>query len=161
MKWVLGTGRCGLHSYTAWKGGTIESNDPIRELAVKKYQDGLTKEENKYVLDFFRNRSNLNTPLITDCVQFMFMREILQVDPKAEFVWIVGEKAKVIEGFMSKVAEDKRIHPKGWDFNYNNKRKLLAWYYDEVNKIIEENLISLNKKFEKVLTKDIPVLVQK
>lgn len=37
MEWVVGTGRCGLHNYTAMKGGFIRSRIEWKRNIVKRY----------------------------------------------------------------------------------------------------------------------------
>lgn len=152
MIWVLGTGQCGMHRYNNLLGGFIESTQELKELGVKRYHDPKTDVSVAYKV--FKDRANKKAGCITDCGQFMFLDVICAVDKTAEFVWLIRkDKQKVVDLFMERVAEDKRIHPKGWDFAYKNKRKLLSWYYDEVNALIEKLLVG--KKFKKVYTEDV------
>lgn len=157
MKWVLGTGRCGMHTYTALYGGYINSAQEWKDQSIKKHH-GEPYDES-LVGKIIIKRMRLPYPFITDCAQFMFLDEIKYLDKNASFVWLIRNKKDVIEGFMSKVAEDKRIHPKGWDFAYKNKRKLLDWYYDEVNRIIEKGLVGT--KFEKIEYESLPKVSEK
>jgi hypothetical protein len=152
MKWVVGTGRCGMHNYTALHGGYIQSSQAWKDAGVSRYHG---KDWDKgLVRSVIRERLGLPFPFVTDCAQFMFIDLIRQLDPNAEFVWLQREKKACVDSFMEKVGEDHRIHPIGWDFKYENKRRLLEWYYDEVNEIIRQNLIGA--KFEHIKTEDLP-----
>ena len=138
MIWVVGTGRCGMHHYTSHVNGYIQSAKDWKGLSVKRYHNEDWNEP--YVRDVIRYRMNLPYSCVTDCAQFMFMDLIKEIDNDAHFIWLVRDKKSVVDGFMQKPGEDNRIHPRGWDFSYKNKRALLEWYYDEVNSIIEKNL---------------------
>lgn len=152
MIWVVGTGCCGMHKYTKSVGGFIESTEELKELAVKRYHD--QKTDMTRARKIFFDRSLLSTSCVTDCGQFMFIDIISDMDKKAEFVWLKRkDKTECVNRFMNRVAEDKRIHPKGWDFNYKNKRRLLEWYVDEVTYLIEKALNG--KKFQVVYTEDL------
>lgn len=158
MKWVLGTGRCGMKNYTEWKKGFIHSDQRLREIAVKRYQEkDLTQGDINYAYEVLKTRRDMEVPSVADCCQFMFIDMISYIDPAAEFVWVKRDRENCIRSFMDRGAEDERIHPVGWDFNYQNKRRLLEWYYDEVNRIIEVGL--QGKKFEQIRTEDMPLLV--
>lgn len=157
MKWVLGTGRCGMQNYTTWKNGYIESNQPIRALSVKKFQVGLTDEEEDYVTDFFKARAELNVPSVADCCQYMFIDTICDVDQNAEFVWLIRKREDCIRSFMDKHSEEQRIHPIDWVFSNETKPKLMEWFYDTVNGIIFGGL--MGKRFEKIKTESMPLLV--
>ena len=154
MIWVVGTGRCGMHNYTAIMRGFIQSRQDWKGLCLKRYHDGLTNDEELLVRRVIETRKNLPHYCVTDCAQFIFIDLIRNIDSEAKFVWLVEDKKKVVDGFMEKGGEDKRIHPKGWEFKHENKRKLLEWYYDEVNSIIEKSLVGAD--FVQVKNSDVP-----
>lgn len=142
MKWVVGTGRCGMHNYTALHDGYINSSAEWKEQGLLRYHG---KEWDRGLVEsVVKKRMVMPYGCVTDCSQFIFLDIIKKLDKNAKFVWLIADKQKCIEGFMSKVGEDKRIHPEGWDFAYKNKRQLLSWYYDEVNNIIKEHLYGTN-----------------
>ena len=152
MKWVVGTGRCGLHNYTALHGGFIQSNKDWKQLVIRRHHG---EEWNRaHVEEVFKWRMGLDYPCIADCSQFMFIDVIREVDPEAEFVWLIRNREDCIKSFMRRIGEDDRIHPKGWEFKTERKRELIEWYYDEVNLIIAEKL--MGAKYEKLSTEDMP-----
>lgn len=157
MKWVLGTGRCGMKNYTLWKQGYIHSDHTLRQIAVKKFHGEATDKEMEYAKQVFIERSRMPYPSVADCCQFMFIDLICFVDPAAEFVWLQRDREACIRSFMDRGAEEQRIHPKGWNFKYEKKRELLEWYYDTVNKTIAEGL--MGRPHEKILTHEMPLLV--
>ena len=155
MKWVVGTGRCGLHNYTALNDGFIEATDKFKECGHKKFHGDPYDED--HVRSVIRDRMKRKAGCITDCGQFMFIDIIAEEDPDAEFIWIIRDKDACVESFMNRPNEDKRIHPKGWDFAHKNKMKLIIWYYDTVNETIEKLLEG--KKFTKIRTEDMEKVV--
>lgn len=138
MKWIVGTGRCGLHNYTKLYGGVIASPKDWKTLIVKRYHGEDWNED--YVREEIRIRRDMDIPFFTDCGQFMFIDIIAEEDPNSEFVWIIRRKEDCVASFMRRPGEENRIHPKGWNFDRDRKKELIEWYYDEVNKIIEEKL---------------------
>lgn len=158
MKWAVGTGRCGMENWKRWQKASIESDVQLRALAVERYHNPETPMN--YAVEKFEERASKETPGWADCCQFMFMDIINDIDKDPLFVWIVGDKLSVVEGFMRKNAEAERIHPKGWNFAYENKRPLLEWYYDEVNRIIDKNIKDHNLNYELIHTTDMPRYVE-
>jgi hypothetical protein len=139
MRWVIGAGRCGLHNYTEIHKGIIESPLNLKLEGIKKYHGN---PYDKKLVDWnMRKRASMDVPCFADCGQFMFIEEIIDADPKAEFVWLrrVDREAQ-IKSFMKRVGEAHRIHPNGWKFETARKRELIEWYIDEVNKIILQKL---------------------
>lgn len=151
MRWVVGTGRCGIHNYTAIHGGFVQSRSDWKEIAIKKYH-GIEYDKD-YVLKTLIRRKNLKLPCVADCAQFMFINEIKSIDPDAEFIWLIRDKKKCVDSFMKKSGEDCRIHPKGWEFKHSTKKQLIEWYYDEVNKIIERDING--SKYQLIKTEDL------
>lgn len=152
MEWVVGTGRCGMHNYTALNGGFIQSRKAWKQEAIKKYHG--EEWDKKHVENVIRERMNFPYPCVTDCSQFMFIDDIRRVDKKAKFVWLVRDREECIKCFMNKVGEADRIHPKGWRFETSRKRDLISWYYDEVNSIINKYLSGAN--YEIIKTETMP-----
>lgn len=152
MKWVVGTGRCGMHNYTALQGGFIQSAQQWKDIGVRRYHG--EPYDIGYVQNVIRSRMELPFPCVTDCSQFIFIDFIKELDPHASFVWLQRNKKDCVESFMNREGEDHRIHPKGWIFDTSKKRELLEWYYDEVNRIIEVGLCGT--KFEHIRTEDLP-----
>ncbi len=158
MRWVVGTGRCGLHNYTALVGGYIHSDSYWREQVVKRHHGA--KYDEAYVDQVIKNRMEMDFPCVTDCAQFMFIDRIIALDPDACFVWITRDKKDCVGSLMQRVGEDKRIHPEGWDFRSDNKQKLIEWYYDEVQKYIKTFLTN-HMKVERINTYDMEKVVDK
>lgn len=154
MIWVVGTGRCGMHNYTALQGGWIQSAKDWKGLAVKRFHGELTHEEVEHINGVIRMRMALPYPCVSDCAQFIFIDIIRHVDPSATFVWLQAEKERCVEEFMAKSGEEFRIHPKGWHFHEENKKRLLEWYYETVNHIIRHELEGAS--FKKIRTEDLP-----
>lgn len=157
MRWVLGTGRCGMQNYTTWKQGFIHSDQKLREIAVRKYQGEMSQEDYEYARSIFIERSQMPFPSIADCCQFMFIDLISFIDSNAKFVWLVREREACIRSFMDRGAEEQRIHKKGTEFSYEGKPARIASYIDEVNRIISEGL--RGRDFEMILTESMPLLV--
>lgn len=153
MQWVVGTGRCGMHNYTALEGGYISSAKEWKQNLVKKYHgDNYNKTMIRSVI---AKRMQLPYPCITDCAQFMVIDEIAQIDRDAEFIWLIRDKEPCVNSLMQRIGEEDRIHPKGWEFKTERKKELIEWYYDEVNKIIGEKL--KGKKYKVLHTDQMPL----
>ena len=155
MRWAVGTGRCGMHNWTRWRNGFVESDPKLRKLAVDYFQDPSTPLD--YAYEVFKKRMSLGVDSLADCCQFMFINVISELDKDAEFDWLIRDRKDCIESFMNKPGEDTRIHPKGWDFKYENKQALIEWYYDKVNEIILNNL--QGKKYTLIPTESMPKMV--
>lgn len=121
-------------------------------MVVDRYHEAPFNDD--YIKRLFEWRKKLDVPCVTDCGQFMFIDYIRKVDKDATFIWIVRNKENCIKSFMQRPAEDKRIHPRGWVFKPETKKELIEWYYDEVNKIIENFLVGA--KYQKIKTEDMP-----
>lgn len=133
----------------------MESDARLRKLAIDYFQEPSTPLD--YAYEVFKKRADMDVPGVADCCQFMFINVIKQVDPNPHFDWLIRDKKACVDSLFEKSSEAERIHPKGWDFKYENKRELLEWYYDKVNEIIERDVQGSN--FTLIPTESMPIMV--
>jgi len=156
--WGCGTGRCGTKSLAADLGGLHEPKPWLGPAATAAYYG----DEAAYRLcrERLHERLALGVPVV-DLKHSLLIPLICQVDPEAEFIWVIRDPAGCVASFLAGNAWTKAHawpnlwHPHGgWPEAFSRFDKALG-YWCEVNLIIGAALAVCGRPWEQRRTVDL------
>ena len=102
MKWALGTGRCGTHSYAAQTGGLHEPKPAILRAGEAWADERLGRRGDAYddTAAILRTRAVLGAPCVADLHQSWAIDIIREVDPEPSFVWLVRPPEELVRSML-------------------------------------------------------------
>ncbi len=163
--WGIGTGRCGTVTLAKVRGGIHEPKPWIHKEAARYY----CGERGDELLNSLRHklaaRLRLKEELIVDSKQSLIIPFIMEIDPGAEFVWLVREPRASMKSFSAwefysrEPSEDfgyeldqwRARPPGGFPSNWSLLMKRL-WFWEEINKVIARDLELTGAPFKLKLT---------
>lgn len=98
MIWGMGTGRCGTKSLSRFLDGDHEPQPWIRDEAIRTFYDEPVAKA--MVLPKLKERLHVGRPCV-DLKHSYLIREIMELDASAEFVWVVREPVATVASLLS------------------------------------------------------------
>jgi len=150
----LGTGRCGTKSLAVQLGGLHEPKPWLKEEPVQ-YKCDRNMDVRDSLLENLKARSELPVPIIVDLKHSYVIDLICEVDPEAEFIWMLRDPVDCISSLLNGGAWTKtdwhgarKWRPfGGWKDDVPREMRVVR-YWIEINKMIEKSLMEAGKGIE-------------
>jgi len=164
MIWGIGAGRCGTATYAFENGGLHEPYPLIVEEAARYWRGERSPELLQRLEHRLRARLWAPVDLVVDLKQSLVIPAICELDPQAEFIWLLRDPESSVRSMLSiryynpdpswplavQRAEQWRIRPstRFWD-DWSLTEKC-CWYWLEMNKACDVGLADTGAPFRVV-----------
>jgi len=161
MIFGCGSGRCGTRSLATQLGGLHEPEPWLKEEPVQWQCDGDTDVRESLIANLTA-RAKKDTPIIVDLKHSYVIDLICEVDPYAEFIWMLRNPVDCISSLLNGGAWTKtdwhgarKWRPKGgWNDKVCRERRVLT-YWIQINNLIHRSLAESGMPWKLVLTESL------
>lgn len=157
--WGIGTGRCGTRSLARDLGGVHEPKPHYGPEATLAYWGSPAARQRCWVR--LQSRLALGVPVV-DLHHSLLIGLICQVDPQAEFIWLIRHPMTCVASFLAgggwtaQNGDGATLwRPQaGWPDTYTRLDKAIR-YWCEVNALIERGLEACGRPWQLRLTEEL------